>query len=1492
MVYFCGKFYDIRKLKHIISAIIWTIVGLFVLVIVLLRLPVVQEFIGEKVGEALSERIGSEVRVGRVDIGLFNRVTIDNVMVRDQRGKNMLSASRLSANIDIMPLFEGRVRASSAQVFGLRANLYQVHPDSAYNFQFALDSLSKPSAKPTQLDIAIHSLIVRNGQIRFDRQYIAPRHELNADHLYLSDISGHFILDHLGKSDLSMEVKRLSFKEQSGLDVKSLTFSVEADSTHATIPHIELLLPHSHMVLDDISLNYSPSAKGIDTSTLRYRANMTDVSVTPSDLAFISSKLEGIHQPIAVSMTMDGNREGVNLHGLTISQGDGMLLDADISASNLNDSPAVNGTIHQCRLTANSLSPYTSILNLPPSTMERILALKQVEYEGSVAWSRDRARVTGEIATALGDLTVDMNKQGSKVMCSVLTDGIQAGTLLGKDDLGLVACNLQAEGTWPLTSEVSLKGHFPTVEYQGHAYKNISVDGTYRGGEGRGMLSMDDELGKIDIEGALHTGQNVSGDIRASVSHFQPNAMSLTTSYPGTTFSFDATAKIDRLKKDDFIGSIDVNNFSMTSPTRQLNISNLHIVSDLHGTERMMSIESDIGTARLEGEVHVSTLAQSVKSILADKLPTLPSFGGVKHPQPSNHFTFDANVNSTEWMESLLGMNVQSAAPIHIEGEIDDARSYIALNSKLDDLTYGSHHLIDTRAHISTIADSLVADLSLKRANASGEPIDIDLHATAVNDIVNAQVHIDNHNEQRHLYGILAGSARFFEDSSQQSAMHITMHPTNIFINDEAWQIQPSDIIYSKEQVVIDHLMLTNGSQQIAIDGRVRPNENDSIEIALKDVDVDYMSTFMRTRNIFFGGTASGRAYLTSLYDDPSIHGHVSVTDFTFVGGRMGHLNGTLEWCKSKGMLQFGAIIDNGPFSNTLVNGTVGLSPSLLDIDIQANNTPAGFLNKFCGAFLRNVEGKVNGDIHVVGTFRKPNLTGQATINGTAWVKSLGTQYTLHNDSIVMTIDDIAFRGDTIMDRDGHRAVITGRASHTNLSRFTYDIGIDADHMLVYDFPTFGNNTFCGTVYATGDCTIKGKSGETTIDAVARTEPNTIFRYNADSPDAISKQEFIHWNDITDQAVPTTSDVREVIPGSTKKNAPVSTAHSDLHLNFQINATPDATLRLMMSSGSGDYIDLNGSGTLRANYFNKNGMNIYGNYVVDHGVYKMTIQNIIKKDFTFSEGGTIAFNGNPFDAAIDLKAIHTVNGVTLSDLNLGRNFATNNIRVNCIMNIHGTAGAPLVDFDMEMPTVNADAQQMIRSLMNSEEELNQQVIYLLTIGRFYSQNNNSAAEEGAQSQTSLAMQSLLSGTLSQQINSVLNSVLKNNNWNIGANISTGDEGWNNAEYEGILSGRLLNNRLLINGQFGYRDNANATTSFIGDFDVRYLLLSNGNLAVRVYNQTNDRYFTKNSLNTQGVGLVMKKDFSGWRDFFGLRKKKVKAEKADTLQRDSTAIKRQ
>ena len=248
------------------------------------------------------------------------------------------------------------------------------------------------------------------------------------------------------------------------------------------------------------------------------------------------------------------------------------------------------------------------------------------------------------------------------------------------------------------------------------------------------------------------------------------------------------------------------------------------------------------------------------------------------------------------------------------------------------------------------------------------------------------------------------------------------------------------------------------------------------------------------------------------------------------------------------------------------------------------------------------------------------------------------------------------------------------------------------------------------------------------------------------------------------------------------------------------------------------------------------------------------------------------FGGDPYDALLDLQAIYTVNGVPLSDLQLGNSFSSNNVRVDCLMNISGTPQSPHVDFNIDMPTVSDDAEQMVRTVINSEEEMNQQVVYLLGVGRFYIQGNNNSSNQGQPNQTSLAMQSLLSGTISQQINTILGSLVKNNNWTFGANISTGDEGFNNAEYEGLLSGRLLNNRLIINGQFGYRDNENATTSFIGDFDINYLLLPNGNIALKVYNQTNDRYFTKSSLNTQGIGLILKKDFNSLMELFGFKRK--------------------
>jgi hypothetical protein len=85
---------------------------------------------------------------------------------------------------------------------------------------------------------------------------------------------------------------------------------------------------------------------------------------------------------------------------------------------------------------------------------------------------------------------------------------------------------------------------------------------------------------------------------------------------------------------------------------------------------------------------------------------------------------------------------------------------------------------------------------------------------------------------------------------------------------------------------------------------------------------------------------------------------------------------------------------------------------------------------------------------------------------------------------------------------------------------------------------------------------------------------------------------------------------------------------------------------------------------------------------------------------------------------------------------------------------------------------------------------------------------------------------------------------------------------------------LLNNRLLINGNFGYRDRPlYGNSNFVGDFDVQYILTPSGGVSVKVYSETNDRYFSKSSLTTQGAGLQLKRQFTDFRDLFTIRRKK-------------------
>lgn len=1451
--------------KRIINITIWTLIGLYTAIIILLHIPSIQTYIGGCVADALCDKFGTKVKVGRVDLGFINRLILDDSYMQDKNGEQMLRVSRISVKINLLALANGQIEITSAQFFGLHANLYKATPEAKPNFQFVIDALaSKDSTKQkTPLDLQINSLIIRNGEISY-RVLSRPSRpgKFSADDINARNISAHIIINRITDDSLNVKVKRIAFDERCGFKLKSLSLSAIACRTKTKIENFKLELPATLIQIPSLQASYRMKNGQIEMPTLQFEGSIKAPYISPSDLAVFVPTLTRLNMRPALDIQFNGTGSSLTVKKISINTTDGSLqLVANGGVKNYPANPSWYTNIDQLKAGQQAISNIYAVATGKnvPNIIERF---GNVQITGYAGGDKKNIASEGKLNTSPGNLTLAFDKRGDKITAHMETVRFNIGSLVNENKLGHISANLNVHGS--SKDNFAAQGRVYDFDYNGYKYRSLNLNATYRNKRLEGKANIDDPNVQLTAIGTfVNNGAKPNLQLKANIAHFEPNTLRLTDKWQQTAFAANIACDIKGSDINNADGSIELHDFAMRGPETEYNINNVSVKTGYNNGNHFLDVDSDFGTIDINGHFSYNTIVRSVLNMVAAKLPTIP---GLTHkPQREfNDFTINASLNSTEWMNRLLGIPLEIHRPLNISGEIDDKNEKINLWCDVPSFTFNGNRFSDAFVNVESPSDTLKADIRIKKLADRGKYMALHLNAGASDNHLNTSLSFSN-NERHPLKGIINSSTVFAKDEEGVSTAYIDVLPSRATIGDTTWHVAPSSIIYSKNKLQVNSFSVSHDNQMLAINGTATKSENDSLLVTLNDIDVSYVLNLVNFHSVDFLGMASGEARIAGAFSEkPLLSADVIVKDFKFETGRMGTLYANVGYNHEEGNIEINAVAKDEDNRWTDINGYVSPKHNYIDLAIDAHRTRAEFMESFCGSFMDNVNADINGNVNVVGPLNNINLVGKAVVDGSVRLSALNTTYWMRGDSVTFVPDEIKFKGDTLYDRNGNIGIMTGSIYHKHLTNLSYALKVKAKNLLAYDTHSFGDNTFYGTAYVTGDCDIKGKSGEVVIDIDAMPEKNSILVYNAADQSSIGSTDFITWKD---------NNVEETDSTDTEHNNKVDIS-TNIRLNFLINCNPNATLKLIMDEKTGDYITLNGDGVLRASYFNKGSFDIYGNYIVDHGVYKLTIQNIIKKDFTFQKGGSISFGGDPYNAALNLKALYVLNSVSLADLNIGRSFSNNNVRVNCLMNITGNPNSPKVDFDLDMPNMSNDIKQMVYSLLNAEEEKNQQVLYLLAVGRFMAQNNNNNAtgETPQYSQTSLAMQSFLSGTISQQLNSVLSNVINSSNWNFGANISTGTEGFNNAEYEGMLSGSLLNNRLLFNGQFGYRDNANATTSFIGDFDLKYLLFPNGNLAINVYNKTNDRYFTRNSLNTQGLGVIMKKDFTRISDLFFWRKK--------------------
>ena len=236
------------------------ILGMYISTILLLNVPAIQRQLSILVSKELTSVLHSDLTIGQVNIGMLNRIIIDNLQLHDQTGKEMLKITRFSAKFDLLPLLQGKISISNIQLFGFNINIEKATPTDKPNFQFVLDAFASKDTvkKESNLDLRINSLLIRRGQMSYNvlSEPKTPG-KFNPQHIQLKNIIANISLKALQKDSVNAAIKRMSIEEaESGFELKKLSLKVVGNKQRTKIENFGIDLANTSLKMDTIHMEY------------------------------------------------------------------------------------------------------------------------------------------------------------------------------------------------------------------------------------------------------------------------------------------------------------------------------------------------------------------------------------------------------------------------------------------------------------------------------------------------------------------------------------------------------------------------------------------------------------------------------------------------------------------------------------------------------------------------------------------------------------------------------------------------------------------------------------------------------------------------------------------------------------------------------------------------------------------------------------------------------------------------------------------------------------------------------------------------------------------------------------------------------------------------------------------------------------------------------------------------------------------------------------
>lgn len=1484
-----------RVIRSICVATLIAVAALYLLIYVLFSIPYVQDETKKIAELEVSKLLHTKLTVGSLQLSPFNEVVLNDVNIPTPEGEQCVNIKKVGAGFNLWTyLRKQRIDITYLQLYGLKGEIIQNKKGAPLNIQFLIDAFKpKNKSSKSNLNLLIRNVVIRDSEVCYDLHW-KPwniNNIFDPSHIRISNLNIDLEISEISNKVINVNLRRLAFVESSGFTLTkgSLDF-IKIDNSLA-FKNIQFALPNSTLNISDIELPISAFKSLKEYFSVHNLSGAVSSSrLTLSDLGAFYGKLHKIRKSVKVNCKFNGTLNKLFLDYINVATLDNSsecaisklvlsplnLINKDISASNI-----------LVKLNSDDIHEIKSLFHgISENVSNKITAAGNINVRGSAKMNIGErfANFIGDINTGYGKLQSDAfvewkNPKSIELIGKAETDGFKLGNLLSANKLGTIAfkadCNLSFGAGLP---QGSSKIEVSKVEFNNYYLSNIIINLENKNDKVEGHIEIDDKLIRANVEGSsIVSGEPTSLKVSADISHLYPSILGISDNGINLVCGAKIEAELEGTNPDNLLGTIDLNNLFITKNGNTLSLDNVLVSAYNDKQGRNIALRNKYINADLSGAFTVAGLNNLVQKIGSTVAPSYfkESILWVASEDTAN---CRIEILPDEPFTKFFNLPLHPGAPIEFSAFLDanSGTSEIKLNAPY--IIQGSNKLIKNST-VSLQASVLggFSGVIKSKIPMKDDLVDITLITTGLKDRMTlvSDWHFTQHPD---IYGNIDISSYISHNPySNKFEMIGYIMPSKFHLNGADWNISRSTVSYANNALNINNLKLWHENQFLKINGRASNNASDILHISLASMDLSYIFDTLNINFVDFGGIATGEIRASNVFSKlPLLRTDLLyVKNFSYNKGVVGNAMLKSYWDNAEQMVSITADITNKKQQRSLIKGGIYVTKDSLSFDFDANHLNIKLLKPFLSSFSSDVGGEASGKVKLYGTFRDINLTGRAFAD--SFFMRVGFTNVEYNcsDSIYFTKDRIIVPKLTVRDTYGHTGKFEGQLKHNNFRDVSFDFKLsEAKNLLCFDTNRKKNTNFYGKVFASGSGTLQGRPDYVGLMLDLTPAPSSEFTFALNEVKTAAEYSFLTFNDKS--KLVETEEVTEEFKLESKIKEEAQSKYSEpsslFKLDLRCSLTPDIKINLLMDRKTGDGISARGSGPMTIMYnSDSNDVNMYGKYTLSEGNYKFSLQDIILRDFKINPGSNITFNGDPMQGVLDIVASYRVNA-NLSEIDQSfssdKDLSRTSVPVDALLNVSGVITGPEISFDIALPTLTQDVERKVRSIISTDDMMNRQIIYLLALNKFYTPEYMGNVGTGNSDLASVA-----SSTLSGQLSSFLGQIT--DKLSVAPSFRTDRGDFSDMEVDVALSSRLLNNRLLINGNFGYRDRSTSQTTFIGDFDIEYLLNRNGNFRLKAYNHFNDQYYyLRSAKTTQGLGVVFRRDFDNISNFVNSQKDKL------------------